>query len=271
MSRVRLGVHTVFFSGMDGTEYTRMFRQTLTVILSSLWLLCGGVLSVARAADNGTAPTSVLEQLKAKPLNQRVAVSIYEFRSQVSQITESSVTDMFMTALVKSGQFRVVERNRLNEGIAQEKRMNAAGQSTGTTAQHALRGAQYLFEGAVTEANAAVNSNQGGINIGGLQLGGSKSKDIISIDVRILDADSGDVLDSVTISHPVKASSVGISGTAALVSTIASARGGSASPFTPDISAQSADQTGIDATVRGCIEEAVLELAKRVDLPSAHE
>lgn len=248
-----------------------MMRPTLTMALTSLWLVCGAASSVVRAADSGAAPSSVLEQLKPKPLNQRVAVSIYEFRSQVSQITEGSATDMFMTALVKSGQFRVVERNRLNEGITQEKRMNGAGQTTGSTAQHALRGAQYLFEGAVTEANAAVNSNQGGINIGGLQLGGSKSKDVISVDVRILDADSGDVLDSVTVSRPVKGSSIGISGTAALASTIAAARGGSASPFTPDVSTQSTNQSGIDATVRGCIEDAVLELAKRVDLPAAHE
>src|SRR5207249_2364227 len=114
-------------------------------------------------------------------------------------------------------------------------------QTTGSTAQHQLRGAQYLFEGAVTEANAAVNSQQGGINIGGLQLGGSKSKDVVSVDVRILDADSGDVLDSVTVSRPVKASSIGISGTAALASTIAASRGGSSSPYIPDVSTQSAD------------------------------
>jgi curli biogenesis system outer membrane secretion channel CsgG len=176
-----------------------------------------------------------------------------------------------MTALVKSGQFRVVERNRLAEGITQEKRMNGASQTTGTTAQHPLRGAQYLFEGAVTEANSGVSSKQGGINIGGLQLGGSKSKDVVSVDVRILDADTGDVLDSVTASRPVKASSAGFSGTAALASTIAAVRGSSVSPLTPDVSAQSANQTGLDATVRGCIEDAVLELAKRVDLPAPQE
>ncbi len=247
-----------------------MMRQALTMVLVNLALVCAGA-GVARAADGAAASPSVLEQLTPKPLNQRVAVSIYEFRSQVSQITQGSATDIFMTALVKSRQFRVVERNRLNEGVAQEKRMNGAGQTTGSAAQHALRGAQYLFEGAVTEANAGVNGKQGGINIGGLQLGGSKSKDVISVDVRILDADSGDVLDSVTASRPVKASSMGISGTAALAGTIAAARGGSASPFTPDVSTQTADQTGIDATVRGCIEDAVLELVKRVDLSGAHE
>ena len=126
-----------------------------------------------------------------------------------------------------------------------------------------------LGEGAaVSEANAAVDSKQGGINIDGLQLGGSKSHDTIAVDVRILDADTGDVLDSVNVTLPVKASSIGVSGTAALANTIAAARGGSASPFTPDVSTQSSNQAGIDSTVRGCIDAAVLELAKRVDLPT---
>jgi curli biogenesis system outer membrane secretion channel CsgG len=246
-----------------------MTRHMVTLATSRLLILGAAWIATAAAAADGSAPASALDQLTPRPLNQRVAVAIYEFRSQVSQVTEATATDMFTTALVKSHQFRVVERNRLNEGVAEEKRLNAAGQTTGNTAQHALRGAQYLFEGAVTEANAAVDSNQGGINIGGFQLGGSRSKDVVAVDVRILDADSGDVLDSVSVSRPVKASSLGISGTAALANTIAAARGGSASAYTPDVSAQSSNQAGIDETVRACIEDAVLELAKRVDVPVA--
>ena len=49
-------------------------------------------------------------------------------------------TDIFATALVESHQFRLVERNRLNQGIVPEKQINGAGQSTGTVAQHQLRG-----------------------------------------------------------------------------------------------------------------------------------
>ncbi len=79
------------------------------------------------------------------------------------------------------------------------------------------------------------------------------------------------MLDSVTVSRPVKAGSASISGTAALAATIAAAHGGEASAFTPDVSAQSAGQSGIDATLRGCIEDAVLELVKRVELPAGSE
>lgn len=246
-------------------------RQSSILALAASLLLGGAVPGGAWADSNSSAPPSALEQLKRKPLNQRVAVSIYQFRSDISQISADTATDMFMTALVKSGQFRVVERNRLDAGIDQEKRKNAAGQTTGKTAQHPLRGAQYLFEGAVTESNAGANNKQGGINIGGFQLGGTKNKDVIAIDVRILDADTGDVLDSLTVSRPVKGSSVGISGTAALAGTIAAAKGGSASAFVPDVTTQNSSQDGVDSAVRACIEDAVLELAKRTELTPPEE
>lgn len=246
-------------------------RQSSPLALAAALLLFGAVPDGAWADSSSSAPPSVLEQLKRKPLNQRVAVSIYQFRSDISQLSADSATDMFMTALVKSGQFRVVERNRLEAGIDQEKRKNAAGQTTGTTAQHALRGVQYLFEGAVTESNAGANNKQGGINVGGFQLGGTRNKDVIAIDVRILDADTGDVLDSVTISRPVKGSSMGIGGTAALAGTLAAAKGGSASAFVPDVTAQNSSQDGVDSAVRACIEDTVLELAKRTELTASND
>lgn len=246
-------------------------RQRSRSALAATLFLCGLVVSAWGADSNNTAAPSALEQLKPKPLNQRVAVSIYQFRSDISQLSADTATDMFMTALVKSGQFRVVERNRLEAGIDQEKRRNAAGQTTGNTAQHPLRGARYLLEGAVTESNPGVNNKQGGINIGGFQIGGSKNKDVVAIDVRILDADTGDVLDSVTISHPVKGGSVGISGTAALAGTIAAAKGGTASAFVPDVTAQNASQDGVDPAIRACIEDAVLEIAKRTELTDSQE
>jgi len=39
------------------------------------------------------------------------------FRSSVGEITARGSTDMFTTALIQSGQFRVVERSRLNDGV----------------------------------------------------------------------------------------------------------------------------------------------------------
>ncbi len=212
-----------------------------------------------------TKTGSALEALPPRPLEQRIAVTIYEFHSGVPDVTVAAATDMFTTALVKSGQFRVVERQRLNQGVVYEKQLNAEGKSTGDAAQHQLRGAHYIFEGTVTEANAGESQHQGGISLGGLNLGGGKNKDSIAIDVRILDADTGDVLDSVSVAKTLNDSAVGVSGTAALTNTLASLHGGTASPLTPDVNYQSSHKEGVDRALRACIEASVLALIKRID------
>jgi curli biogenesis system outer membrane secretion channel CsgG len=213
--------------------------------------------------------SQALAALPVKPLDQRVAVTIYEFHSGVPDVSVAAATDIFTTTLVESHQFRVVERNRLNQGIVPEKQLNGAGQSTGAVAQHQLRGARYIFEGTVTEANAGADQHQGGVSIGGLTLGGGKNKDTIAIDVRILDAETGDVLDSVSVSKALHDSSVGVGGTAALAGTLASMSGHSANPLTPDVNYQSSRKESIDKALRACIETAVLALIKRVDTSGA--
>jgi curli biogenesis system outer membrane secretion channel CsgG len=235
-------------------------------------LVCTGFLLASHAASAGgedpvvqsTKQSKAFASLPVKPIDQRVPVAIYEFHVGVPDVTVAAATDIFTTALIESHQFRVVERNRLNAGVAYEKQLNGAGQTTGDIAQQKLRGAEYLFEGTVTEANAGEKQNQGGISIGGLSLGGAKNKDTLAIDVRIIDAATGDVLDSVSVRKALKDTSAGVGGTAAFANTIASMRGKSASALTPDVQLQTAHKESIDKALRSCIEAAVLGLIERV-------
>jgi curli biogenesis system outer membrane secretion channel CsgG len=244
---------------------------TASMLLVATSLCIGGARVVASPADDSdpvvqsSKSSSALKALGSRPLEQRVAVTIYEFHSGVPSVSVTAATDIFTTALIESGQFRVVERQRLTQGVVAEKQMNAAGQTTGDVAQKQLRGARYIFEGTVSEANAGATQRQGGINIGGLSLGGGKNKDTIAIDVRILDAETGDVLDSVSVSKVLNDSSSSVSGTAALAGTLASMRGGVANPLTPDVNYQSTHQESVDKALRACIETSVLALIKRVD------
>lgn len=238
-------------------------------------LIAGSGASVAHNNDeDGDDPVvdhsktaQELTQLPRKPLAERLAVSIYQFRSAVQEVTPLAAADMFTTALIESGQFRVVERAQLNETVVREKQLNAARQTTGTTAQKQLRGAQYLFEGTVSEANASQTAKQAGINIGGLNLGGGKNEDTIAIDVRIIDAESGDVLDSIAVRKVIKSSGAGVGGTASFVGTVASMMGKTAPALTPDVNLQTARKESLDKALRSCIDASVLELIKR--LPAA--
>ena len=236
-------------------------------------------LLVAPAFPDDSAPVvehsktgSALENLPRRALADRVAVTIYQFRSGAGGIDAAAATDIFTTALIQSGQFRVVERAQLGGGLIYEKQLNGAGQSTGEVAQQKLRGAQYIFEGTVSEASASVDQRQSGISIGGLSFGGGRNKNKIAIDVRIVDAGSGDVLDSVAVSKALTDTNSGVGGTAALAGTLASMAGKDVNPLTPDVNYQAAHTDPTDAALRACIEAAVFELIKRVQPapPSGH-
>jgi curli biogenesis system outer membrane secretion channel CsgG len=232
-------------------------------------LLCCSAPSFA--GSDGAAPAvddsrsiQALEGLPPRPLDQRPGVTIYQFRSGVPQITALAATDMFTQALVHSRQFRVVERAQYEHTILPEKQLNGAGQSTGTVAQQQLHGAQYIFEGTVSEESSSQGQHQGGFSIGGLTLGGSRNHDSIAIDVRILDAATGDVLDSVTVRKTLESSSASVSGTAALAGTLAALHGRSANPLTPDVNYQGSSNESVDRALRACINTAVLQLVRTV-------
>ncbi len=242
------------------------------LIAMTLCALLGAAPRVGRAGDSAavveSSPTEqALAALPPKPLEQRVPVTIYEFHSGVPAVSVTAATDMFTTALVRSAQFRVVERQRLNQGVLYEKQMNAAGQTTGDAAQKQLRGARYIFEGTVSEANASGDQHQAGVNVGGLSLGGGTNKDTIAVDVRILDADNGDVLDAVSVTKTLNDNSTSVSGTGALAGTLAALRGRVANPLTPDVNYQSAHQESVDKALRYCIDASVLALVKRLGTP----
>jgi len=208
------------------------------------------------------SPTSqALAKLPRKP-GERIPVAIYEFRSDLGEVSARGGTDIFVTALVRSGQFRVVERSRLNEGVVREKQLNGSGLTTGKSAQQKLRGARYLFEGAITEASSSQTQRSAAVGVAGFQLGGGTNRDAIGIDVRVVDAESGDIVDVVSVRKPILSDSVNASGVGSLITNVLAQRGVS-SPYVPDAQVSQDRKESIDMALRAAINEAVIQLANR--------
>jgi Uncharacterized protein involved in formation of curli polymers len=208
-----------------------------------------------------SSTTAALEALP-RTAGEKKVVTIYEFRSSVSEIPARGATDMFTTALVKSGAFAVGERHRLNEGVVREKQLNAAGQSTGTIAQSPLAGAAFIFEGTISEGGQGETQSTHTLNVGGMELGGGGGTDRIGVDVRVVDATTGLVLDSVNIAKSIESSQSSVSGVGNLLGAVLAARGRSM-PVSVDAGLQTSRRESVDRALRACIEVAVLELVKR--------
>jgi curli biogenesis system outer membrane secretion channel CsgG len=204
-----------------------------------------------------TAAITSAETPASRPL-----VAIYEFRSGVSEIAARAATDMFVTALVRSGRFRVMERSRVSEGVLKEKQLHTGGVAAGDIGNTPLTGVRFLFEGTLSEASPSEYQHSSGVNLGGMEIGGGKNRDAIAIDVRVVDAGSGEVLDVVTVHRTVTATSSGVSGVGNLLSSVAAARGHPL-PIVPDVHVQDQHRESVDAAVRSAIEEAVATLSQR--------
>lgn len=136
------------------------------------------VASVAFAADKSTKPRIAVLEFKNKADNQWW----YTRGGEAAQ-------DVFVTELVKSGKFRVVEREQL-EALMAEKNLTLSGDVDPATAVQIgkLLGVNYLLTGAVTEYGNTDSSGGGG----GVYAG--KRKFVAAMNARLIETSTGEVV-----------------------------------------------------------------------------
>lgn len=235
-------------------------------LLMTLVALCGlaaapSVQAQSNARVDDSASSKELARVKRAP-GARTAVAIYEFRSAVAEVQVAAAQEMFVTALIKSGAFAVAERQRLNEGLMRERQLNSAGITAGPAAGQ-VAAARYVFEVVVSEANRGASESSSNVNIGGMSVGSGKSADAIGLDVRIVDVQSGLVVDAVNVVKSIEAKTSSVSGVGNLLGSLRGLSGKSL-PVPVDVESRSSRKEGVDRALRACIEVAVAELARRL-------
>ena len=126
--------------------------------------------------------------------NERPRIAVLEFENKADNQWwyhggAEAAQDVFVTELVKSGKFRVIDRAQL-AALMQEKNLSLSGDVDPSTAVQAgrLLGVQYFLTGAVTEYG---NTNVGGSGFG-VSVG--KKKFVAAMNARIIDAETGEIL-----------------------------------------------------------------------------
>lgn len=133
-----------------------------------------------------------------QPSKPRIAV--LEFKNKADNQYwwhggSAATQDVFVTELVKSGKFRVIDREQLQELMA-EKNLPLSGDVDPRTAVKAgkLLGVNYLLTGAVTEYGV---ENQGthSPGIGGRpSFSAGKKKFVAAVNARLIDTATGEIL-----------------------------------------------------------------------------
>jgi curli biogenesis system outer membrane secretion channel CsgG len=130
---------------------------------------------------------------KAKGGSDKPRIAVLEFKNKADNQWwfhggATAAQDVFVTELVKSGNFRVVEREQL-DALMKEKGLSLSGDVDQSTAVRygKLLGVNYLLAGAVTEyGNTKVGGGGGGVFAG-------KNKFVAALNARLIDTSTGDI------------------------------------------------------------------------------
>ncbi|MEW5882395.1 MAG: CsgG/HfaB family protein [Pseudomonadota bacterium] len=245
-----------------GTGY-----RARTLVAAGAWLAAvaftGDIARAQQPAQVDDSPSARELRKLPRKAGERPVVTIYEFRSAVPEIQVGAAQEMFVTALVRSGAFAVAERQRLAEGLMRERQLAQQGVTAGGSIGQ-VAAARYVFEVVVSEANAGESESAHGVDIGGMRVQTASAKDGIGLDVRIVDAATGTVVDAVNVVKKVEAASTSVSGVGNLLSSLM-ARQGRSLPVPVDAQTRSSRKEGVDRALRSCIEVAVAEIARRLN------
>ena len=122
--------------------------------------------------------------------------------------------DMLAAELVSLGSFQVLERKEL-EAVMSEQDLGASGRINPKTAAKIgkLKGARYLVAGTVSAFEEGTSGQGGGVSVFGLSVGGSKAKAYMAVDLKVIDTDTGEIVDARTVeaTSESKSQSVGVS------------------------------------------------------------
>ncbi len=126
----------------------------------------------------------------------RIAVLEFENKAGVSWwygTGAAAAQDIFVTQLVKSGKFRVLDRERLNSILA-EQDFSVSGRIDAATAVQAGKviGVKYFLVGSLTEWEHERQSGSTGRFLRGVR--GARNKFSAAMNARIIDAETGDIL-----------------------------------------------------------------------------
>ncbi len=115
------------------------------------------------------------------------------------------LSDMLASELVSAKAFEVLERKEIDAVIG-EQDLGASGRiSPATKAKIGkIKGAKYLVAGTVSSFEDQVKGVGGGVRLGGVSVGGKRDKAYIAIDVKVIDTETGAIVDTRTIEAEAK-------------------------------------------------------------------
>jgi curli biogenesis system outer membrane secretion channel CsgG len=144
----------------------------------------------------------------------KIRIGVLRFTNETSASWWNSqvgreLSDMLAAELVSTRAFSVLERKEI-DAVLGEQDLSASDRVSAKTKvrMKELKGAQYLIAGTVSAYEENVKGGGAGIRVGPVSLGGSKEKAYIAVDVKLIDTETGEIVDARTIEATAKGSAL---------------------------------------------------------------
>jgi curli biogenesis system outer membrane secretion channel CsgG len=134
----------------------------------------------------------ILATIASAQVKKRVAVAEFSDKSG-HQGAGQGVADMLVTALVKSGEFSVIERKELDKVMA-EQHLGQGGNVTPQTAPQVgkLLGVDLLVLGSITELGTSDRDVAGGASLFGARINAKQAR--AAVDIRLVNTTTGEII-----------------------------------------------------------------------------
>ncbi len=135
-----------------------------------------------------------------------MTVAVIDFTNQTSSASwwgggvGRQLASVLSNELSATGSFKVIERQKIDAVLAEQDLASSYRMRPGSSPHTGnVTGAQYLITGAVSAYTEDTSNTGGGLNIAGFRVGGGKSEAYVAIDLRVIDAETSEVVYSRTV------------------------------------------------------------------------
>ncbi len=137
--------------------------------------------------------------------DEKVRLGVLRFTNQTaagwwSGSVGEELTDMLAAELVSTRAFSVLERRELDAVLGEQDLSESDRIDSKTKLKmKKLKAAQYIVAGTVSAYEENFKGSKGGVRFKGLSLAGGKNKAYIAVDMKIIDTETGEIVDARTI------------------------------------------------------------------------
>jgi len=112
----------------------------------------------------------------------------------------TELQDMLINELASTKAFRILERTELNKVLGEQQLSESGLVEESTKVKPGrIKGARYLIAGTVSSFQEETSGDDAGVSMFGFHVGGKREKAYIAVDLKVIDTETGEIVETRTV------------------------------------------------------------------------